>query len=84
MVSNKAKEYSVNIIRSVLSDIGTSSPSWVINWLIYKLIDSVTTSEDNIPLLEFCVYHDFCVFYILVAEVTLVHFQTQVPPSRPL
>ena len=28
--------------------------------------------------------HVFCVFYILVAEITLVHFQTQVPPSMPL
>ena len=26
----------------------------------------------------------FCVYYILVAEITLVHFQTQVPPSIPL
>jgi cell division protein FtsX len=31
-----------------------------------------------------CTIFIFCVFYILVAEVTLVHFQTQVPPSRPL
>lgn len=33
------------------------------------------------------VAHDFCGYcgyYILVAEITFVHFQTQVPPSRPL
>jgi len=60
MMPNIAKEDAVNIVRSVLSDIGASPPGWVINWLIYKLVDSVATSEDNIPLLEFCVFHIFC------------------------
>jgi len=59
MMPNIAKEDAVNIVRSVLSDIGTSPPSWVIDWLIYKLVDSIATSQDDIALLEFCVFHIF-------------------------
>jgi hypothetical protein len=42
----------------------------------------ISEGSRGVLINEFCTF--FYVFYILVAEVTLVHFHTQVPPSRPL
>ena len=63
MVSNIAKEDTVNIFRSVLSDIGASPPGWVIDWLIYKLVDSIATSQDDIAFFECWVFH---IFFLLI------------------
>lgn len=58
MMANITKTDAVNDIRSVLANICASSPSWVIDWIIRKLVDFLATSDDDIALFEFCFcYH---------------------------
>ena len=66
MMANMAKEDAVDIVRSVLSDISTSPPGWVIDWLIYKLVDSIATSQDDIAFFECWVFHGLS-FLLLVS-----------------
>ena len=51
-MTNVLESNAVNDIRSVLANICTSSPSWVIDWIIRKLVDFLATSDDDIALLE--------------------------------
>lgn len=51
-MANITKADAVNDIRSVLANICTSPPSWVIDWVISKLIDFLATRQHNIALFE--------------------------------
>lgn len=53
MVANITKANAMNNIRSILANICTSSPSWVIDWIFRKLVNFVATSHDDIALFEF-------------------------------
>ena len=53
MMANITKTDAVNDIRSVLANICTSSPSWMIDGIIGKLVDFLATSNDDIALFEF-------------------------------
>jgi hypothetical protein len=53
VMPNITKANAVNDVRPVLANICTSSPSWVIDWIIRKLVDFLATSDDNIALFEF-------------------------------
>ena len=56
MKPNISQADAMNDVRSVLSHIGTSSPSWMLNWIISELIDFTATSDDHIALFEFLIF----------------------------
>lgn len=53
MMTDITKTDAVYDIRSVLANICTSSPSWVIDWIFRQLVDFLATSYDNVALFEF-------------------------------
>ena len=53
MMANITKTDAVNDISSVLANICTSSPSWVIDWISRKLLEFLATSGGDIALFEF-------------------------------
>jgi len=53
MMANITKADAMNDIRSVLANICTSSPSWMIDGIIGKLVDFLATSYDDVALFEF-------------------------------
>lgn len=54
METNITKTDAVNDIGSILANICTSSPSWMVNGIFRELVDFVATSDDNIAFFEFC------------------------------
>ena len=53
MMANITKTDAVNDIGSILANICTSSPSWMIDGIFRELVDFVATSDDDIALFEF-------------------------------
>ena len=52
-MANITKADAVDNVCPVLANISASSPSWVIDWIIRKLVDFLATSDDDIALFEF-------------------------------
>jgi hypothetical protein len=53
MKDDITKADAVDNVCPVLAYIGTSPPSRVIDWIVYKLVNFLATREDDVALFEF-------------------------------
>ena len=71
MMLNISQADAVNDACSILADIGTSSPSWVIDRIFGQLIYFIATSQDDVAFFEFFVFHVFCVLKVFAVKVDI-------------